>query len=149
MTSALRERIQDDLKAAMRAKDKERTSALRLVTAALKQVEVDQRGELDDAGVLAVLQKQLKQRRDSLQQYRDAGRDDLADKEAYEIQCIEAYLPQPLSEAELAALIEAAVAETGAAGMKDMGRVMGLLKERVAGRADMGALSARVKQRLA
>lgn len=149
MSSDLRARIQDDLKDAMRAKDKARIGTLRLVTAALKQVEVDQRIDLADGDVLTVLQRMLKQRRDSLQQYQAAGRGDLADQEAYEIACIEAYLPQPLSDTELTALIDEAIAETGAAGMKDMGRVMGLLKDRVAGRADMGSLSTRVKQRLA
>ena len=149
MASELKQRIQDDVVAAMRAKDKQRLSALRLVTAAIKQREVDGREELDDAAVTAVLEKMLKQRRDSHQQYLDAGRRDLAEQEAYEIGLIEAYMPAALAPAELDALIDAAIAESGAGGMRDMGKVMGLLKTRVQGRADMGAVSASVKRKLA
>jgi hypothetical protein len=145
---SLQARIQDDLKAAMRARDSAQVGALRLLTAALKQVEVDERAELTDARVLAVLEKQLKQRRDAHDQYRKAGREDLAAREAYEIGLIERYLPQPLDEEALDALIGEAIAETGAASMRDMGRVMALVKERAAGRADMAAASARVKARL-
>jgi uncharacterized protein YqeY len=149
MTSQLKQRIQEDVTAAMRAKDKPRLSALRLVTAAIKQLEVDSRSELDDQDVLTVLQKMLKQRRDSFEQYSDAGRTDLADQERFEITLIEAYLPEALPAEALEALIDAAIAETGAGSMRDMGKVMGLLKPRVQGRADMGAVSATVKQKLA
>ncbi len=149
MASELKQRIQADVTAAMRAKDKPRLGALRLVTAAIKQVEVDSRSELDDAGVLGVLEKMLKQRRDSLEQYQSAGRTDLADQERFEIALIETYMPEALPADELEALIDAAIAETGAASMRDMGKVMGVLKPRVQGRADMGAVSAAVKQKLA
>ena len=148
MASPLKQQIQDDVTAAMRAKDKPRLGALRLVTAAIKQLEVDSRKELDDSAVLSVLEKMLKQRRDSLKQYSDAGRQDLADQESYEIAVIEAYLPEALPAAELQALVESAVAETGAASMRDMGKVMALLKPRVQGRADLGAVSAMVKEKL-
>ena len=149
MASPLKQRIQSDVTDAMRAKDKARLGTLRLVTAAIKQIEVDTRDELDDAGVLAVLEKMLKQRRDSLQQYTDAGRSDLADQESFEIGIIEAYMPEALSAEELAALIDAAIAEAGAESMRDMGKVMGLLKSQVQGRADLGAVSGSVKQKLA
>jgi len=149
MASQLKQRILDDVTATMRAKDKARLGTLRLVTAAMKQIEVDSRKELDDAGVLSVLEKMLKQRRDSLQQYSDAGRDDLADQERYEIGIIEAYMPEALPAEELEALIDAAIAEAGATSMRDMGKVMGLLKPRVQGRADLGAVSATLKQKLA
>ena len=138
------------MKAAMRAKDKARLGTIRLIGAAIKQVEVDERIDaLDDSRVAGVLQKMLKQRRDSLQQYQAAGRQDLADQEAYEIGIIEGYLPEPLSEAELGAIIETVLQETGASSLKDMGKVMARLKSQVQGRADMGAVSARIKQRLA
>jgi uncharacterized protein YqeY len=133
----------------MRARDKPRLGTLRLVTAAIKQLEVDSRSSLDDAAVLAVLEKMLKQRRDSLQQYSDAGRQDLAGQESYEIAIIETYMPEALPAEELEALIDAAIAETSAESMRDMGKVMGLLKARVQGRADLGAVSATVKQKLA
>lgn len=149
MTSPLKQRILDDVTAAMRAKDKPRLGTLRLVTAAVKQLEVDSRASLGDADVLAVLEKMLKQRRDSLQQYSDAGRQDLADQESYEIAIIETYMPEALPAEELEALIDAAIAETGADSMRHMGKVMGLLKARVQGRADLGAVSATVKQKLA
>jgi len=148
MASQLKQRILEDVTAAMRARDKPRLSALRLVTAAIKQLEVDSRTQLDDPDVLRVLEKMLKQRRDSLRQYSDAGRQDLADQESYEIAIIEAYMPEALSAEELQALIDAAIAETGANGIRDMGKVMGLLKTRVQGRADLGAVSATVKQKL-
>ena len=148
MAGDLKATIQNDIKAAMRARDKARLEALRLVSSAIKQREVDERRELGDEDVLAVLQKMLKQRRDSLDQYRAAGRDDLAEREAYEIGLIEGYLPQPLGDEELAGLIDAAVAESGASSVRDMGRVMGLLKGRIQGRADMGRVSGLVKQRL-
>lgn len=132
----------------MRARDKERVAALRLVTAEFKRIEVDERIELDDERVIAILDKMRKQRIDAETQYRDAGRDELAAQERYEIEIIESFLPQPLSDDELAALIAAAVAESGAEGIKDMGKVMALLKPRVTGRADMGALSGKVKAAL-
>jgi len=149
VTSQLKQRILEDVTATMRAKDKPRLGALRLVTAAIKQLEVDSRSDLDDAGVLTVLEKMLKQRRDSLQQYSEAGRQDLADQESYEIAIIETYMPEALPAVELAALIDAAIAETSATSMRDMGKVMGLLKSRVQGRADLGAVSGTVKQKLA
>lgn len=150
MSTSLKQRIQDDMKAALRARERQRLGAIRLIIAAIKQVEVDERaGDLDDARVAAVLQKMLKQRRASLAQYRDAGRQDLADQEAYEIALIEGYLPQPLGEDEVARLLEAVIQETGASSPRDMGAVMRRLKDRVQGRTDMGALSAKVKQRLA
>lgn len=148
MSADLKSRIQEDVKTAMRARDRDRLGVLRLITAAIKQREVDERVTLDDAGVLQVLDKMVKQRRDSESQYRDAGRADLADREAYEIGIVQEYMPEALDEAEIAALIDGAIAETGAAGMKDMGKVMGLLRPQVQGRADMGAVSAKVKQRL-
>jgi uncharacterized protein YqeY len=149
MASPLKQRILEDVTDAMRAKDKPRLGTLRLVSAAIKQIEVDSRQDLDDAGVLAVLEKMLKQRRDSLQQYSDAGRKDLADQESYEIGIIGAYMPEALSAEELHALIDAAIAETGADSMRDMGKVMALLKSQVQGRADLGTVSGTVKQKLA
>ena len=149
MASPLKQRIQSDVTDAMRARDKSRLGTLRLVTAAIKQIEVDTRDELDDPGVLVVLEKMLKQRRDSLQQYSDAGRKDLADQESYEIGNTEAYMPEALPAEELDALIDAASAGTGADSMRDMGKVMGLLKSQVQGRADLGAVSGSVKQKLA
>jgi uncharacterized protein len=148
MVSQLKQRIQEDVTTAMRARDKPRLSALRLVSAAIKQLEVDSRAQLDDPDVLRVLEKMLKQRRDSLRQFSDAGRQDLADQESYEIAIIETYMPEALSEGELEALIDAAIAETGAGCMRDMGKVMGLLKSRIQGRADLGAVSASVKEKL-
>jgi len=148
MACQLKQRIQTDVTAAMRARDKPRLGTLRLVTAAIKQLEVDSRKELDDPGVLTVLEKMLKQRRDSLKQYSDAGRQDLADQEGYEIAVIEAYMPEALPAEELGALIDAAIAEAGATCMRDMGKVMGLLKPRVQGRADLGAVSGTVKRKL-
>lgn len=145
---SLKERIQHDLKTAMRQQDKARVGAIRLLTAAIKQREVDERITLDDAAIIAVVDKMVKQRRDSLQQYEAAGRDDLARQERFEIELLQAYLPAPLSEAELDALVQAAIAETGATGMKDMGRVMGVVKPKAQGRADMGEVSARVKAAL-
>jgi uncharacterized protein YqeY len=136
------------MKDAMRAGDKPRLSTIRLINAAIKQREVDERIELDDTQVLAVLEKMLKQRRDSITQYDAAGRTDLADAERAEVTVIETYLPAPLDDAEVDALIDAAIDETGASSMRDMGKVMGLVKQRAAGRADMGALSGKVKARL-
>ena len=145
----LKERITEDMKSAMRASDKERLSTIRMVQAAIKQREVDERISLDDAQVLAVLEKMVKQRRESIAAFEQGGRADLADKEKAEIAVLSAYLPEQLSEAEVDALIRAAIAETGAASMKDMGKVMGAVKAKAAGRADMGAVSARIKAALA
>lgn len=144
----LKQRIQDDMKAAMKAADKRRLGVVRLILAAIKQREVDERIELDDAQVLAVLDKMVKQRRDSEAQYAQAGRTDLADQERYEIEICQGYLPAALSEAALAGLIEEAVTSSGAASMKDMGKLMAELRPKVQGRADMGAVSALVKRRL-
>jgi len=143
----LKDRIQDDMKAAMRAKDKQRLGAIRLILAAIKQREVDERIELNEVQTLAVLEKMIKQRRESLAQYQNAGRADLADQEAFEIELIQAYLPAPLSEAELDALIAHAIAATGAQSVRDMGKVMAAIKDQAQGRADMAAVSARVKAR--
>jgi len=145
---SLKTRLQEDMKAALRAGDKPRLGVIRLAIAAIKQREVDERIELDDAQVLAVLEKMIKQRRDSVSQYEAAKREDLAEAERFEIGVIEGYLPAPLDAAELVALVDAAIAETGAESVRDMGKVMGLLKQRAAGRADMGAVSSLVKQRL-
>ncbi len=145
----LKARITEDMKAAMRAREAARLSAIRLLLAAIKQREVDERVELDDAAVLAVIDKMLKQRRDSIQQYEAAGRQDLADVEKFEVQVLTAYMPQALSEAEIEAAVAAAVASSGAKGMAEMGKVMALLKPQLAGRADMGQVSARVKAALA
>jgi uncharacterized protein YqeY len=144
----LKDKLIDDMKTAMKSGDKERLGVIRLINAAIKQREVDERVMLDDAQVLAVLEKALKQRRDSVSQFLAAGRTDLADKETYEIGVIQSYLPAQLSAAEVDAIIAAAIAESGAAGPKDMGKVMGLVKPKVAGRTDMGKLSELVKARL-
>ena len=149
MTGSLKARILEDVKDAMRAREKARLATLRMVTAAIKQREVDRRtASLDDASVAAVLEKMLKQRRESANQYESAGRDDLATAEREEIAVIETYMPRALDPAEIEAMIAAAVEEAAAATMKDMGRVMGLLKPRMQGRADMGAVSAAVRARL-
>ncbi|NEX17473.1 MAG: glutamyl-tRNA amidotransferase [Halochromatium sp.] len=145
----LKSRLQADMKAAMKAGDKARLGVIRLINAAIKQREVDERIELDDTQVLAVLDKMLKQRRDSVSQYSEAGREDLAEQERFEIGICQEYMPAALSEDELTALIAAAIADTGAAGMKDMGKVMGVLKPQIQGRADMAAVSATVKAKLA
>src|SRR5262245_45654072 len=145
----LKARITDDMKAAMKAKDARRLGAVRLALAAIKQREVDERKELSDADVLAVLEKMIKQRRDSIQQYTAGNRQDLADQEQFEIEVLAAYLPQQASEAEVDAVIADAITTTGAKGVADMGQVMGQVKAKLAGRADMGQVSARVKARLA
>ena len=147
--NALKQRITEDMKAAMKGGDKPRLATIRLILAALKQREVDERIVLDDTQVLHTLEKMLKQRRDSITQYEAAQREDLAAQERYEVGVIESYLPAPLSDAELDALIAQCVADAGATSPRDMGKVMALLKQRAAGRADMGALSQRVKARLA
>jgi len=147
-SNTLKAQIQEDVKSAMRARDQKRLTALRLITAAIKQVEVDKRIEMDDPAVLAVLDKMVKQRRDSFEQYKTAGRDDLAAQEEFELELLSAYLPEALSEDELAALIKQAVADTGASSIRDMGSVMNKLREQVQGRADMKAVSSAVKQQL-
>ena len=145
----LKERIQQDMKAALREGDRSRLSAIRLIIAAVKQREIDDRVDLDDAGVTGVLQKMVKQRRDSIDQYRAAGREDLADVERYELDVIGAYMPAMLDAEAIAAAVDAALAETGASSPQEMGKVMGLLKGRLAGKADMGEVSAAVRARLA
>ena len=145
---SLKDRITEDMKAAMRAKDAARLSAIRMLTAAIKQNEVDERIVVDDAAVLGIVEKLIKQRKDSIEQFGKAGRTDLVDKETAELNLLAGYLPQQMSDAELAAAVEAAVAESGAAGPQGMGKVMAVLKPRIAGRADMGKASALVKQRL-
>lgn len=148
MSESLKQRIEADMKTAMREKDKDRLGAIRLILAAIKQREVDERITLDDTQVLAILDKMVKQRRDSIEQFRAAGREELAAKEEGELAVIQGYMPAALSEGELDALIDEAVATSGAKGMQEMGKVMGLLKAKVQGRADMGAVSAKIKARL-
>ncbi len=145
---SLSTQIQDDVKAAMRSKDKERLGALRLITAAIKQKEVDERITLDDTGILAILEKMVKQRKDSIEQFSKAGRDDLIAKEEFELGVIRAYMPEQMSEAEISKLLDDIIAATGAQGMKDMGKVMAELKPKVQGRADMGLVSKLVKSKL-
>ena len=146
---SLKERITEDMKAAMRAGEKERLGHIRMLQAAIKQREVDERIMLDDTQVMAVVEKMVKQRREAIAQFESGGRADLAAKEAAEIALLQTYLPEPLSAAELEALVTAAIAETGATTVKDMGKVMGLVKGRAAGRADMGAVGALIKSKLA
>jgi hypothetical protein len=143
--SDLKTTINEDMKTAMRAKDKERLGVIRLILAAIKQQEVDTRTAMDDTAVLAVLDKMLKQRRDSISQYEAAGRDDLAQKEQFEVEVIQRYMPEALSEAELEQLIKEAIAASGAQSMKDMGKIMNELRPKVQGRADMGQVSQKVK----
>ena len=145
---SLKARITDDMKSAMKAKETERLAAIRLLMAAIKQKEVDERIELDDAAIVAVIDKMLKQRRDSISQYEAAQRQDLADKEKAEMTVLMAYMPQQLSEAEIDELVAKAVVDSGAASMQDMGKVMGLLRPQLAGRADMALVSTRIKARL-
>ena len=145
---ALRERITEDMKTAMRAGEKERLATVRLLLAAIKQREVDERITLDDGQVLAVIEKMIKQRREAISQFESGGRSDLVAKENAEIGVLQAYLPAQLTPAEVDALISEAIAATGAASIKDMGKVMGFVKGKAQGRADMGALSARIKQKL-
>lgn len=144
---SIKERIQDDMKAAMRAKDKNRLGVIRLILAALKQREVDERIVLDDVQVIGVLEKMIKQRRESLVHYQIAGREDLAGQESFEIDLIQSYLPTPLSEADLNAVIADAIAVTGAQSVRDMGKVMAFIKDQAQGRVDMASVSARVKAR--
>ncbi|HYX73243.1 MAG TPA: GatB/YqeY domain-containing protein [Steroidobacteraceae bacterium] len=145
---ALRDRITEDMKTAMRAADKERLATVRLLLAAIKQREVDERITLDDGQVLAVIEKMIKQRREAITQFASGGRSDLVAKESAEIVVLQAYLPAQLTAAELDALISEAITATGAASIKDMGKVMGFVKPKAQGRTDMGALSARIKQKL-
>lgn len=146
---SLKASITEDMKAAMRGGDKRRLGIIRLIQAAIKQREVDERIELDDTQVLATLDKMLKQRRDSIAQYEKAGRDDLAEQESYEIGIIQTYLPAALSDSEVDALVEQAIADTGANSVRDMGAVMAQLKPKLQGRADMGEVSKKIKGRLA
>jgi hypothetical protein len=147
-SSPLKETIQSNVKDAMRAKEKERLATLRLITAAIKQLEVDNRTDLSDDDIIAVLTKMCKQRRDSITQYEDAGRNDLADVEKAELAIIGEFLPEALSEEELAAIIDEVIAETGASSAKEMGAVMNVLRPKIQGRADMGAVSGLVKAAL-
>jgi len=146
---ALREQLNDDIKNAMRARDSERLNALRLLSAAAKQREVDERITLDDAALIAIVEKEIKKRRESIAQYEKGQRQDLADKEKFEISVIEAYLPKQLSQAEVDAIVAEALASTGSKSPADMGKVMGVLKPKLAGKADMGKVSAMVKAKLA
>ncbi len=146
--SELKQRINDDVKSAMRSREKEQLAVLRLITAAVKQVEVDQRIELDDQQMIAVLDKLARQHRDSIEQYEKAKRTDLVEKERFELGIVQGYLPAALTEEEITRLIQDAVAETGAADIKDMGKVMGILKSKTQGRADMSKVSAQVRARL-
>jgi uncharacterized protein YqeY len=145
---SLKETLQQDMKAAMRAADKRRLGVIRLINAAIKQREVDERIDLDDSQVIVVLDKMAKQRRESIEQYEKAGRDDLAEQEHFELEVLKTYLPEQLDEAEIDAMITEAIAATGAQSVQDMGKVMGQLKARLAGRADMGAVSGKIKARL-
>ena len=144
----LKVRITEDMKTAMRAKDSARLGAIRLLQAAIKQREVDERIELDDGQVIAVIEKMLKQRRDSISQYEAANRQDLADAEKYEVAVLQEYLPQPLTDEEVGAILDKTIADTSASGIKDMGKVMAVVKPLVVGRADMGKISGLIKARL-
>ena len=145
---SLKTQIAEDMKSAMRAKDAPRLAAIRLLMAGIKQREVDERIELDDAGVVAIVEKQIKQRRDAIAQYEAGGRPELAAAERFEMEVLGAYLPARLSDAEIEAIISAAVVSTGASGAKDMGKVMAAVKPQLTGRADMAAVSARIKAAL-
>jgi hypothetical protein len=145
---SLRLQIAEDMKSAMRAKDAPRLSAIRLLMAAIKQREVDERIELSDDQVIAAIEKMLKQRRDSISQFESAGRQDLADTEKFEVSVLQGYMPQPLTDAEAEAMVAAAIVSSGAAGVKDMGKVMAIVKPQMAGRADMGKISALIKAKL-
>jgi uncharacterized protein YqeY len=145
---SLKERITEDMKAAMRAKETARLSTIRLLLSAMKQREVDERIELSDADIMGIIEKMIKQRRESIVQYEKGARADLADAEKFEVGVLSAYLPQQMSEADVAAAIDAAITETGAKAMPDMGKVMAILKPKLAGRADLAKVSAQVKSRL-
>jgi len=144
----LKQQIQGDMKAAMKSGDKRTLGTIRLILAAIKQIEVDSRTEVDDAQVLTILDKMVKQRRDSITQFEKAGRTELAEQEAFEIEVLKEYLPQPLSDEEITGMIAEAITSCGAESMRDMGKVMGQLKAKMQGRADMGAVSALIKQQL-
>jgi len=146
--SALKTQIQDAMKSAMKGGDKDRLAVIRLMLAALKQVEVDERIELDDSRITAILDRMVKQRRESISQFGPAGRDDLVAKEQAEIDIISEFLPQPLSDTEIESIISKAISDTGASSMKEMGKVMAQIKPELVGRADMGAVSARIKSLL-
>jgi uncharacterized protein YqeY len=148
MSSGIKQRISDDVKNAMRSKDKERLATLRMIMAAIKQKEVDERADLDDGQVLAVLDKMAKQHRDSIEQYQKAGRDDLVAKETSELEVVTSYLPEQLSEEKIRQIIKETIEATGASSMQDMGKLMGQLKPRLQGRADMGKVSGLIKQAL-
>ncbi|CAA6825648.1 MAG: Transamidase GatB domain protein [uncultured Thiotrichaceae bacterium] len=148
MTAALKNRITDDMKSAMRAKDKNRLQTIRLILAAIKQQEVDTREEVSEDGVLLILDKLVKQRRDSIKQFNDAGREDLSSIEEAELLIIQEYLPTPLTEDEITTLIDEAIQQSGASGMKEMGKVMGIIKPKAQGRADMGKISGLIKSKL-
>ena len=145
---SLKDRITEDMKAAMRAKESERLGTIRMLTAAIKQREVDERIQLDDVQVLTVIEKMIKMRKESIEQFKSGGRDDLVAREAKEIELLQAYLPAQLSEAEVDALIREAIAESGATSIKEMGKAMALLKQKAQGRADMAAASAKLKAKL-
>lgn len=145
---SLKLKINEDMKCAMKARETEKLSTIRMLLAAMKQVEVDERVALDDSRIMAIITKMVKQRQDSVRIYREAGRDDMADKEAAEITVLQAYLPQQLSADEIAAAVANAIAQTGASGMSDMGKVMGILKGELAGRADMAVVSRLLKEKL-
>ncbi len=146
--SELKLRITDDMKSAMKAKDKDALTAVRMIVGAIKQREVDERIELDDAQVLAVIQKMVKQRKDSISQFKDAGRNDLVEIEEAELVIINNYMPAQLSEAEIATAVDKAIADSGASSMQDMGKLMGVLKGQLDGKADMGAISALIRSKL-
>jgi len=148
MSQSLTDRIKEDMKTAMRARDSQRLAVIRLILAAIKQREVDERITLDDVQVVGVLGKMIKQRRESISQFEQAGRQDLVDKEAFEVSVIETYLPPALDDAELDTMVAEAITSSGATSPKDMGKVMAALKDRIQGRADMGVVSAKVKARL-
>lgn len=148
MTAALKDRITDDMKSAMRAKDKDRLQTIRLILAAIKQQEVDTREEVNEEGILQILNKLVKQRRDSIKQFNDAGRDDLSAIEEAEVLIIQEYLPTPLTDDEISSLIDEAIQQTGASSMKEMGKVMGIIKSKAEGRADMGKVSGLIKSKL-
>lgn len=145
---SLKDRITEDMKNAMRAKDSERLGTIRMITSAIKQREVDERITLDDTQVLAVIEKMIKTRKESIAQFQSGGRDDLVAKEQKEVDLLQAYMPEQLSEADLDALIAEAIAASGASSIKDMGKVMGIVKQKAQGRADMGAVSGKIKAKL-
>lgn len=148
MTTSLKQQIQEDMKIALRAHDKQRLGVVRLILAAIKQVEVDERIEVDDTRIIQILNKMIKQRRDSIAQYDQAKRDDLADQERLEVKIIQTYLPEPLSETDIDRMVSEAITKVGATSVKEMGKVMAELKDKLQGRADMTQISAKIKARL-